>query len=205
MQGWIKLHRQTLGSTVFQNANLFQVWSWCLLRANHTETKMLWNDKEVTLKPGQFIGGRLKGSEACNMKLSTFRNQITLLKKLGNLDTKSDSKYTLFTVVKWNQFQHSSELKDSEKDSQRTAEGHRQECNNEENVLVISKAYTALTENNIDGIEEIFKARASRLIKDYGIQTFKAGFSESIDSWIAGEKTGSGFCHYMATIFKNNY
>lgn len=131
MQGWIKLHRKILDNVVFQNANLFQVWCWCLMRANHTETKILWNGKEVTLNTGQFISGRIKGSKECNMKSSTFRNQISLLKKLGNLDTKSDSKYTLFTVVKWNQYQHLSEMKDSEKDSQRTAKGHRQECKNE--------------------------------------------------------------------------
>ena len=169
MQGWIKLHRQLLESVVFQNANLFQVWCWCLMRANHTETKILWNGNEVILKAGQFISGRFKGSKECHMNPSTFRNQIALLEKLGNLDSKKDSRFSLFTVVKWSDFQHSNEMKDSDKDNRRTAEGHRQECKNDKKKtapLIPENVYRCYAEKVKTGGKSDAIKSMSKLMKE---------------------------------------
>ena len=37
MAGWIKLHRKTLDSKVFQNEKLLKTFVWCLLKASHKE------------------------------------------------------------------------------------------------------------------------------------------------------------------------
>jgi hypothetical protein len=105
MEGWIKLYRKSLKSAVFQSPRLLQVWCFCLLRANHKQTKILFEGEEITLKPGQFITGRFAGAKECNMQPSTFRNQINKLKEMGNLDIRSDNKKSLLTIIKWNLYQ----------------------------------------------------------------------------------------------------
>ena len=139
------------------------------MRANHIETKILWNGKEEILRAGQFISGRFKGAKECNMNPSTFRNQIKLLESLGNLDSKKDSRFSLFTVVKWGDFQHSNEMKDSEKDNQRTTKGHRQECKNEKKNTITTipeNVYRYYAEKiKADGKSDAVKS-VSKLLKE---------------------------------------
>ena len=115
MEGYVKLHRKSLESAVFRDARLWQVWTWCLMRANHKTTTTLFDGKQMELRPGQFISGRFNGGEACNMPPSTFRNQVERLRKMGNLDIRPDSKKTIFTVRKWAEYQAN--------DNSRTARG----------------------------------------------------------------------------------
>ena len=105
MLGWIKLHRKSIESAVFQNPNLWQVWTYCMMRANHTTQKILFNGEEVTLQPGQFITGRYAGAKDCNMKPSTFTDQLNKLKILKMLDITSDNKKSIITLVNWGVYQ----------------------------------------------------------------------------------------------------
>lgn len=132
--GWVKLHRQSLDSAVFQNANLWQVWCWCLLKANHDQKRMLWNGQEIVLKPGQFLSGRFSGAKECHMKPSTFRNQIALLEKLKNLDISSDSRSSLITVVKWKDFQGNGTFPKEGRTGVRTPEGQPKDTNKNERM-----------------------------------------------------------------------
>jgi len=127
MDGWIKLHRKSIDSTVFKNPHLWQVWTYCLMRANHKQANVFFNGSEILLQPGQFITGRYAGSVECNMKPSTFRNQIAKLKTLQKLDIKSDNKKSLITIKKWTYYQGLNNIEDSKTDSKRTTNGHRQE------------------------------------------------------------------------------
>ena len=143
MEGWLKLHRQSLHSAAFEDANVWKVWCWCLMRTNHKERKIIFGGQEVTLCAGQFISGRFAGAEECNMKPSTFRNCIDRLKLYGNLNTKSDNKKTIFTIVKWNCFQSLSDFQDNK----RTARGHRQERKNERSNAIDTMQYLDREEN----------------------------------------------------------
>ena len=58
--GWIRLHRKTIDSIVFQEPGIFKLWMYCLMTAN-------WKDKEwlipgthkmMLVKRGSFITGR---------------------------------------------------------------------------------------------------------------------------------------------------
>ena len=91
MEGWIKLYRKSIDSAVFQNEKLWKVWTYCLMRANHKERKIIFMGKEININPGQFITGRFEGAKDCNMKPSTFRDQLDKLKKMKNLDIISDN------------------------------------------------------------------------------------------------------------------
>ena len=108
-QGWIKLHRKARHSQVFKNPYLWQIWSWCLMEATHTE---LWipvktgrGITEVHLLPGQFIFGRGSAAEKLEMNPSSLWKRMLKLKELGNLKIESNSKYSVITLANWGLYQ----------------------------------------------------------------------------------------------------
>jgi len=93
------------------------------MRANHKANKILFEGKELILQSGQFITGRYEGSKTCNMKPSTFRDQLYKLKRLKSIDIKSDNKKSIITICNWGFFQGSKNLSDNKPTTTR----HRQE------------------------------------------------------------------------------
>jgi len=150
MEGYVKLYRKSLDSPIFQNPKLWQVWCYCLMRANHKTTTVLFDGKEMLLHPGDFITGRFKGAEDCNMKPSTFWNQLNKLKRVNSIDIKSDNKKSIITLVNWKAYQDSKNKVDSNSDTyldnKRTTSGHRQEWKNERRELIIESAKYLITE-----------------------------------------------------------
>ncbi len=129
MTGWVKLHRKTLNSSVFQNEKLLKTFIWCLLKASHKEYEFLHGRQKVTLKPGQFITGRKKAGEELDMPPSTAWFYLNLLKDDSTLDIKSNNKYSLITLINWGLYQSdgdnfNSNL-DSNLDNKRTTNGQQ--------------------------------------------------------------------------------
>lgn len=59
----------------------------------------------VTVKPGEFVFGRKKAAAELNMKESTVWDRMKLLEKLGNIDIKSNNKFSVVNVVNWAKYQ----------------------------------------------------------------------------------------------------
>lgn len=137
MEGYIKLYRKSLDSAIFKNPNLWQVWCYCLMRANHKTNKILFDGMEMMLKPGQFITSRFEGGKDCKMNSSTFRDQLYKLKRLKSIDTNSDNKKSLITVVNWDIYQIPKTASTSSSTYDSTPARHRQEWkkyNNEDKL-----------------------------------------------------------------------
>src|SRR5699024_9918240 len=115
-QGWIKLHRKTLHSPIFQNEKLFKIFMYCLMKASHKEHKQLVGMQFVELKSGQFIFGRAKASQEIN----------------------SNNKFSIINVVKWECYQHEEREKEQQNNNKGTTEGQQNNTNknvkNEKNV-----------------------------------------------------------------------
>ncbi len=118
MDGWIKLHRKVIDSQVFASSGLFKLWCLCLMKANHVEN---WVDVEglttpIKVMPGQFITGRfsLHGDyyprkKKNNKSPSTLWNWMQKLENMENLNIKSYTKYSIITIINWNEYQLSSQ------------------------------------------------------------------------------------------------
>ena len=135
--GWIKLHRKVMESRVWQNHELFFVWVWCLLRANH---KGQWvsvftgrGATTVHIEPGQFVFGRFQAAEELGMKASSVRNRMAKLKDMGNLDIEPDTHFSIVTILKWEEYQKSDgsdgQATGQANDTQRTANGQSGDTN----------------------------------------------------------------------------
>jgi hypothetical protein len=67
-RGWVKLWRRAEDADVFADANLWHLWTWCLLQATHkphaVPVRTGRGQTTITLKPGQFIFGRHTAAKA---------------------------------------------------------------------------------------------------------------------------------------------
>jgi len=110
-EGWIKLHRKSIHSQVFQNEGLWKIWTWCLLRANHEDT---WisirtgkGTTEVFIKRGQFVFGRKSAAKILKMDESTVYKRMRKLENMGNCNTQSNTHYSIVTVLNYELYQGS--------------------------------------------------------------------------------------------------
>lgn len=106
---WLKLHRQSVDSAVFADANLWRLWCWCLFRATykakHVSLAVGRGSQLIELTPGQFIFGRHRAAEALEWSPSTVRRRMEKLQELGNVDIKNQKHFSVVTVCNWTRYQ----------------------------------------------------------------------------------------------------
>lgn len=102
---YIKLFRKLLKSPIWDNEKALKIWLWCLLKATHIERVQLVGQRKVNLEKGQFIFGRKKASEELNMTESTIYKYIKLLEELQMIDIKSNTKFSIISIRKWEEYQ----------------------------------------------------------------------------------------------------
>lgn len=114
MGGWIKVHRKLIDSQIFANPELLKLWLLCLLKANHTKNWVQFKNlvTPIEILPGQFITGRQSichefyRNQSSNIKsCRTVWRYLKTLEKLNMMSIKSTTKYSLFTINKWSQYQ----------------------------------------------------------------------------------------------------
>lgn len=102
---WIKLYRKLLQSPIFDNEKALKIWIWCLLKATHTERNQLVGRQNVILQKGQFIFGRKKASEELKMTENMVYRYMKLLEELSMLNIKSNNKFSIVSIEKWENYQ----------------------------------------------------------------------------------------------------
>ncbi len=98
-----------MDSRIFANPELWQLWTYCLLRANHSKQ---WvpvctgkGTTEVEVLPGQCIFGRHTWAKTLKTNPSTLWKRMLKLKTLGFLDMLSGSSYSVVTIKNWEFYQ----------------------------------------------------------------------------------------------------
>ena len=120
MEGWINLHRQLINSAVFKNEKLLKIWIWCLLKANHSCNEVIIGNQFVKLEEGQFIFGRKKAAEELKMNESTLYRNLKVLEKAQMCNIKSNNKFSVITIEKWEFFQKDDENNNNKMNNKRT-------------------------------------------------------------------------------------
>ena len=120
-RGYVKLWRKSLDSPVWKNPNLWRFWSWCLLKASHRETAELAGYQCVQLNPGQFLFGRKVASQETGLSERSIRTSLHSLEKLGKLTIEPTNKFSVLTIVKWEDYQHCDQQATTKMTSKRPA------------------------------------------------------------------------------------
>lgn len=132
-QGWVCVHRKLLDNPIFKNDKLFRVFMFCLLRAQHTAGDQLVGDSVVYLDKGQLATGRIAISEQTGLSQQNVRTAISKLEKLGILTIKPTTKYSVITMVNWNQYQQTNQQVTNKQPASNQLPTTSNNVNNEDN------------------------------------------------------------------------
>ena len=148
-QGWIKLRRKILENPIAGRANYLALWIILLLKANHKEKKMIWNNSFIVIKEGQFITGRNELSKQSGIPATTVERILDYLENGHQIEQQKNNKYRLITIVNWKEHQ----TIDKKVDIKRTSNGHlvdtnknEKNANNEKKEIVASDTPFSLKE-----------------------------------------------------------
>lgn len=101
MEGWIKLYRKMIDWEWYQDKNVKELFIHLLLTVNHKDQK--WRGIEI--KRGQRITSLEHLSKEINLSVMQIRTAINKLKSTNEITVKTTNKYTLITIVKYNDYQ----------------------------------------------------------------------------------------------------
>lgn len=137
MDGWFKLHRKITESAIFYDPDLLRLWIYCLSKAAYKTTTVLIDKQVVELNPGQFVTGRYSLYEDYNhglaprkkIKDTTLWSWLKRFESYGNIDIKSYNKFSVVTVVKWEEYQGTLTTEPQQNDNRMTTEPQQIDTN----------------------------------------------------------------------------
>jgi len=180
--GWISLHRKVMDNPIYSNAFMLKLWIHCLMKASHKEHDQLVGNQMVKLEPGQFVTGRNALADEFNKgaKKDEVISAITLWRWLKNfeewqmLNIKTTTKYSVVTVVKWNEHQQ----REQQVNNKRTTD--EQQVNTNNNVNNINKFNNENNDLQQPRITEEDNKKTSQKMSDVGFKNIVNFVSENI-------------------------
>lgn len=150
-ESWFKVYRKIKKSFVWSNPYYLKLWLLILSKAKYKPDKFIFNGQEMYLNSGQLVTGRTaitaemnEGVKPAQVVNSTFVWRT--LKKFESaemLHIKSTAKYSVITVLNWDEYQQSEQLVDS----YRTSSEHLTDTYKELKKEKKEKNITTTTEN----------------------------------------------------------
>jgi hypothetical protein len=98
MTGWIKLHRKLIQTSFYKDSQAVHLAIHLLMKANHSDVKITFNNDEVSIKRGSMITGRHALSRETGIHESTIYRKLRVLEKVGFSHIKSNNKYSMITI-----------------------------------------------------------------------------------------------------------
>lgn len=112
MSGWIKLHRQLLKWEWFTDVNTCHLFIYLLLSANYEDRK--WHG--IVVKRGQHCATRDELMRGTGLSARQIRTAVTKLKTTRVLSVERPNKITVYTIDKYEEYQHQIEESDQRND-----------------------------------------------------------------------------------------
>ena len=124
MEGYIKLHRSILEWEWWHDINVYRVFSYLLMKANHKAKQ--W--RGVSIKRGQLITSLPSLEKQTGLSCQQIRTALNKLKSTGEITEHATNKYRLITLANYCDYQG------TEKDSnrQKNTQSNRQVTDNQQ-------------------------------------------------------------------------
>jgi len=128
-EGWVCLHRKLVDWEWFTDVNTCHLFLYCLLRANHEDTK--W--RGISIERGQFITSLDSLSKGAGLTVKQVRTALKKLESTGEVASKTTNKNRVITVVNYNKHQDKGKQEDRQEANKGQAEGKQRATDNNEN------------------------------------------------------------------------
>lgn len=143
MSGWICLHRKIRDAAWYGKPDYLAVWIHMLLKANHKEKQVAIGNQIITVKRGQFVAGRKSLAAETGVQESKVNRIINVFKTEQQLEQQAFSKFSLFSIVNYEQYQNSEHQSEQQVNSKRTADEQQMNTNNNDNNVTRSSSSTS--------------------------------------------------------------
>ena len=114
--GFLLLYRKLKENPRYKQSGFVQVWIHFLLSARFQPGRELFDGKPITLKAGQFISSRREIAEATGLSGGMVKRLISDLQVDQQIDQLPGKKHSMFTVLKWAEYQGGDPLVDPQVD-----------------------------------------------------------------------------------------
>ena len=102
MSGWVKLHRKITEWEWWDDHNATRLFIYIITKANHKDK----NWRGVNIKRGQFLSSLDKLTKETGISSQKIRTAIKRLKSTNEITSESTSRYTIYTVNKYDLYQY---------------------------------------------------------------------------------------------------
>ncbi len=111
--GWIKIHRSIIEWEWWSDRNTRDLFLYCLLAANHTDTK--W--RGITVNRGQLITTLSALAEKCGLSIRQTRTALSNLQATHETTQQTTHKYTIITICNYDKYQGDKDDSDTANDT----------------------------------------------------------------------------------------
>lgn len=104
-KGFALLHRRIMDVPFYKDAEAAHLWVHLLLRANHEQTLVSTDVGDVICERGEFITGRNTLAMETGLTADRVKSLLRKFQNLGMITTKSNNRFTVLKVVKYDEYQ----------------------------------------------------------------------------------------------------
>jgi len=165
-QGHIKIDRRILSWEWYKDSNMVHVFLHLLLNANYTDSRF----EGSLIKRGQLVIGRLKLATALGLTERQIRTCLEKLKKTNEIAIKTTNRFSVVTIIKYDDYQSSSKKNDQQNDQELDQQTTNKRPTNDQQATTSKKDKEEKEIKKIlyrDNISLLEKENNS-LISDYG-------------------------------------
>lgn len=104
-KGFALLHRKIMDVPFYKDAEAAHLWVHLLLRANHEQTLVSTDVGDVICERGEFITGRNMLAMETGLTADRVKSLLRKFQNMGMITTKSNNRFTVLKVVKYDEYQ----------------------------------------------------------------------------------------------------
>ena len=219
--GWISLHRKIQDHWIWDNPLYLKMWLYILFRANYENKNILFNDRLIPVKRGEFITSLKNMANDCKCGMQQIRTFLKISQSDSMLITKSTNKATHISIINYDVYQDSQQTnnkqitnKQQTNNKQITTDNNVNNVNNNPDV----DAPVEKTENDTLPLFALWNKpnptlgeiqSVENLLKEFTIDQIKAAFRKSAEqnilkvSYVRGILTNKGDKPNGSTQTKN--
>ena len=128
MSSWIKLHRKLLDWEWFDDKNVFRLFTYLLLTANHSDNKY----RGYCIPAGSTVTGLNSLAEKIGLSNQQTRTALDKLKSTNEITIKTNHHFSIISITNWNEYQTNQQTNQQTDNTQERTKitNHQQTDNN---------------------------------------------------------------------------
>ena len=105
-KGFVVIWRKIQNTSFYRDSVAFHLAIHLVLKANHEAKTIVFGGQLVSIERGQCICGRDVLAYEIGVNSSLIYRKLQILRKVGFLDIKSNTKYSIITILNYNAYQN---------------------------------------------------------------------------------------------------